>query len=55
MRTETEIFESAGSDVMAFKHDDEVRICFGLYASESLTKQQAAEFARQLLEICGEQ
>ena len=55
MRTETDAFETTDrNDVMALSDEDEVMICFGLYASEKLTKQQAAEFARQLLEICGE-
>lgn len=54
MRTETDSFENDSNDVMALLDEGEVLFCFGSYASEKITKQQAAEFARQILEMCGE-
>lgn len=64
MRTETDEFkcsvDSAGMDTLKAVMDENelvVKIYNYDWSGETvfLTKQQAAEFARQLLEICGEQ
>lgn len=60
MRTETDVFydpENENYSVGAYIEDDliivSVEEIFGSGVSQ-LTKQQAAEFARQVLEMCGE-
>lgn len=56
MRSETDEFLSKdGEEIQAIIINDDVLICFGISASEKLTKDQAREFARQLMEMCGEE
>lgn len=58
MRTETDEFKHDSDyscDISAFDDGDEVKFYFGSYATEKLTKDQAREFARQLLELCGDE
>ena len=58
MRTETDEFKHYSDyscEILATEDGGEVNFFFGSYASEKLTKDQAREFARQLVEICGEE
>lgn len=60
MRTETDVFydtENENYSVGAYIEDDSIIVSVQeLFESgvSKLTKQQAAEFARQILEMCGE-
>lgn len=60
MRSETDTIysDSEESSVFAERDEDKIAIFVSeewIDASTALTKDQAAEFARQLLDMCGEE